>query len=161
EPAFGGESGAAYEWSAYVAGKYNQPNIMDNEPTKLPKRSVEYCAYIIEALETGKPFKFNGNVRNSGMIANLPDECCAEGPIYADRTGLNRTLLGDLPPQCMALNMTNINVQRLAVLAAKTGDPEAVVHACALDPLTSAVLSLKEIREMVTEMLEAEAQWLP
>ncbi|GGD53836.1 alpha-galactosidase [Paenibacillus nasutitermitis] len=161
EPAFGGESGAAYAWSAYVADKYNQPNIMDNEPTKLPARSVEYCAYIIEALETGKPFAFNGNVRNDGMIANLPHDCCAEGPIYADRTGLHRTLLGDLPPQCMALNMTNINVQRLAVLAAKSGDPEAVVHACALDPLTSAVLSLKEIREMVTEMLEAQAQWLP
>ncbi|MCL6459317.1 MAG: alpha-galactosidase [Gorillibacterium sp.] len=161
EPAFGGESGTAYNWSAYVADKYNQPHIMDGEPLKLPPRSVEYCAYIIEALETGKPFKFNGNVRNDGMIANLPAECCAEGPIYADGTGLNRLLVGDLPPQCMAINLTNINVQRLAVLAARSGDPEMVVHACALDPLTSAVLSLKEIREMVTEMLEAEQAWLP
>jgi alpha-galactosidase len=59
------------------------------------------------------------------------------------------------------LNMTNINVQRLAVLAAKSGDPETVVQACALDPLTSAVLTLKEVRDMVTEMLEAEKAWLP
>jgi alpha-galactosidase len=57
--------------------------------------------------------------------------------------------------------MTNINVQRLAVEAALTGDPEHIVHAVALDPLTSAVLTLKEIREMVTEMLQAESQWLP
>ncbi|GGD53990.1 alpha-galactosidase [Paenibacillus nasutitermitis] len=161
EPSFGGESGAYFNWCNYVADKYSQTNILDDEPTALPQRSVEYCAYILEALETGKPFKFNGNVRNDGMIANLPQECCAEGPIFADRNGLNRVLVGDLPAQCMALNLTNINVQRLAVLAAKTGDPEYVVHACALDPLTSAVLSLKEIREMVTEMLEAEQQWLP
>jgi alpha-galactosidase len=58
--------------------------------------------------------------------------------------------------------MTNINVQRLAVEAGMTGDPEKVVQACAMDPLTAASsLTLKEIREMATEMLEAEAQWLP
>ena len=41
------------------------------------------------------------------------------------------------------------------------GDPEAVVHACALDPLTSAVLTLREIREMASEMLEVQREWLP
>jgi len=161
EPSFGGETGAYYNWCNYVANKYKEQNVLDDEPTALPPRSVEYCAYILEALETGKTFKFNGNLRNNGMISNLPDECCAEGPIFVDRTGLHRTLVGELPPQCMALNMTNINVQRLAVLAAKTGDPETVVQACALDPLTSAVLTLKEIRDMVGEMLEAEREWLP
>ncbi len=161
EPSFGGESGAYYTWCTYVANKYKGYDVLEDEPTALPPRSVEYCAYILEALETGKTFKFNGNVRNDGMISNLPAECCAEGPIFADRTGLHRTLVGEIPPQCAALNMTNINVQRLTVLAAKSGDPETIVQACALDPLTSAVLSLKEIREMVTEMLEAEEQWLP
>jgi alpha-galactosidase len=161
EPAFGGESGAAYEWGRYVAEKYKDRDLLAEEPTALPRRSVEYCAYIIEALETGRTFKFSGNVRNDGMIANLPADCCAEGPIYADRTGLHRTLIGELPPQCAALNMTNINVQRLAVLAAKSGDPEMLVQACALDPLTSAVLTLKEIRDMVSELLEAQRHWLP
>lgn len=161
EPSFGGESGAYYKWCTYVADKYRTQDVLADEPTVLPPRSVEYCAYIIEALETGKTFKFNGNIRNDGMITNLPDECCAEGPIFADRTGLNRTIVGELPPQCAALNMTNINVQRLTVLAAKSGDPETVVQAIALDPLTSSVLTLKEIRDMVTEMLEAEREWLP
>ncbi|WP_135552550.1 alpha-galactosidase [Paenibacillus cymbidii] len=161
EPSFGGESGAYYSWCTYVANKYKEQDILAGEPATLPPRSVEYCAYIIEALETGRTFTFNGNVRNDGMIANLPADCCAEGPIYADRTGLHRTLVGELPPQCAALNLTNINVQRLAVLAAKSGDPEAVVQACALDPLTSAVLTLKEIRDMATEMLQAQREWLP
>jgi len=161
EPAFGGESGAAYEWSRYVAEKYMMRDLLADEPAVLPPRSVEYCAYIIEALETGRTFRFSGNLRNNGMITNLPDDCCAEGMVFADRNGLHRTLIGELPPQCAALNLTNINVQRLAVLAAKTGDPETVVQAVALDPLTSSVLTLREIREMVTEMLDAQREWLP
>lgn len=161
EPSFGGETGAYLKWCSFVADKYKERDMLAEESTILPKRSVEYCSYIIEAIETGKIFKFNGNVRNDGMISNLPSDCCAEGPIYADKTGLHRTLVGELPAQCAALNMTNINVQRLAVLAVKTGNPETIVQACALDPLTSSVLTLKEIRDMVSEMLEAEKQWLP
>ena len=103
----------------------------------------------------------DGNVRNDGMIAKLPADCCAEGPIFVDRLGLHKTMVGALPAQCAALNLLNIVVQRLAVLAAMTGDPELIVHACALDPLTAAVLTLREIRDMAAEMLEAEREWLP
>ena len=71
-----------------------------------------------------RPSSFNGNVINGGMITNLPADCCVEGPIYVDRTGLHKTIVGDLPSQCAALNLTNINVQRLAVEAALAGDPE-------------------------------------
>lgn len=74
---------------------------------------------------------------------------------------MHRTIVGELPPQLAALNMTNINVQRLAVHAAYSGDPEDIVHAMALDPLTSAVCTLAEIRQLACEMLEAEKQWLP
>jgi len=161
EPGFGGESGAYYGWCEYVANKYAEGDILAGEPVELPPRSVEYGSYIIEAMETGRTFKLNGNVTNGGMITNLPPDCCAEGPLFADGVGLHKTIVGDLPPQCAALNMTNINVQRLAVEAAITGDPEYIVHACALDPLTSAVLTLKDIREMASEMLAAQRQWLP
>lgn len=161
EPGFGGASGAYYTWSAYVADKYGDQDLLADEPTELPARSIEYGSYVIEALETGRPFKLNGNVRNGGMIRNLPEDCCAEGPIYVDRLGLHKTVVGDLPSQCAALNMTNINVQRLAVEAAMSSDPEAIVYACALDPLSAAVLTLKEIRDMASEMLETERQWLP
>ncbi len=52
------------------------------------------------------------------MITNLPADCCVEVPIYVDRTGIHKTFVGNLPSQCAALNMTNVNVQRLAVEAA-------------------------------------------
>jgi len=161
EPGFGGETGAYYKWGNHVEQKYQEMNILSDDSTRLPARSVEYCSYIIEAIETGKTFKFNGNVRNEGMISNLPYDCCAEGPIFADKMGLHKTIVGDIPPQCAALNLSNISVQRLTVLAAKSGDPDTVVQACAMDPLTSAVLTLDEIREMVAEMLLAEKEWLP
>jgi alpha-galactosidase len=57
--------------------------------------------------------------------------------------------------------MTNVLVQGLTVEASFSGDPELVMQAVALDPLTAAALTLKEIRDMVAEMLEAEARWLP
>ncbi|MCX7706533.1 MAG: alpha-galactosidase [Anaerolineae bacterium] len=161
EPAFGGETGAYYNWCKYVADKYEGQDILAGQPTTLPPRSVEYGSYIIEALETGKTFKLNGNVINEGMITNLPADCCAEYPLFVDRTGIHKTFVGALPSQCAALNMTNINVQRLAVEAGIEGDPEKIVLACAMDPLTGAVLTLKEIRDMAAEMLEAERQWLP
>ena len=162
EPGFGGESGAYVNFSKFVGEKYNNTDMLANEPTALDARSVEYGSYIIEACETGKPFIFNGNIRNNGMIANLPADCCAEGPVCADATGLHPMLAGDLPPQCAALNLTNINVQRLAVIAANNADTEAIVHACALDPLTAASkLSLKEIREMASAMLENQREYLP
>ena len=65
------------------------------------------------------------------------------------------------PKQCAAMNMSNITVQDLAAEAALTGDTELAYWAVAMDPLTSAVLTLKEIREMVNEMFIAEKEWLP
>ena len=161
EPGFGGASGAYYEWCAHADRKYAENFSLDNEPKTLPQRSVEYGSYIIEAIETGKTFKFNGNRRNNGMIANLPEECCAEGPIYADALGLHPVTVGALPASCAALNMSNINVQDLGVKAALESDPEMIVAAAALDPLTSTKCTLNEIREMCIELMEAERQWLP
>jgi len=161
EPGFGGASGAYLNFGNYVEAKYGDQDILADEPVELPSRSIEYGSYVIEALETGRVFKLNGNVINNGMITNLPDDCCAEGPIYVDRTGLHKTIVGNLPSQCAALNLTNINVQRLTVEAALSDDPERIVYACAMDPLTSAVLTLKEIRDMASEMLEASRRWLP
>jgi alpha-galactosidase len=161
EPGFGGQSGAYYEWCSTVAKKYEGKNQLDAESTKLEARSVEYCSYIMEAVVTGKPFKFMGNVRNDGYIDNLPTDCCVEVPTFADDTGLHPVRIGRLPTQCAALCMTNVNVQLLAAEAAIEGDTETLVQAVAMDPLTSAVCTLKEIREMTSEMLEAERRWLP
>jgi alpha-galactosidase len=160
-PAFGGESGAQVRWARLMAERYTDDDVLEEGGTWLPERSHEYGPRIVEAVETGEPFHFQGNRINRGAISNLPSDACIEGPMYADGGGLHGVIVGDLPSQCAALNLTNINVQRLTVEAAVQGDPEAIVHSCALDPLTSAVLTLGEIREMAAEMLEAQREWLP
>ncbi len=161
EPAFGGESGAYYKYCAMLAEKFAKVDPLSIESTELGPRSAEYCSHIIEAMETGNIFRFNGNIRNDGYITNLPQGCCVEVPVYVDRTGLNPTVVGNLPSQCAALNMSNVQVQGLVVEACFTGNPELVMNAVAMDPLTASVLTLQEIREMVAEMLVAEATWLP
>lgn len=161
QPEFGGASGAYYRYCKMIGEKFSSTDALSLESRKLEKRSAEYCSYIIEAIENDKIFRLNGNVRNDGYITNLPNGCCVEVPIYVDGMGLHPTVVGNLPSQCAALNMTNVSVQGLAVEAAVNGDPELAVQAVAMDPLTSAVLTLGEARKMAQEMFAAEAQWLP
>jgi len=124
-------------------------------------RGHEYAAYIINALQGGDIFSFNGNVPNTGLISNLPDDVCVEVPVYVDKGGLHSVHVGDLPPQCVALTHLSVMVEEMAVEAALTGDPEMVYHSIAYDPLSAAVLSLAEIKEMVNEMLEQNRDYLP
>jgi alpha-galactosidase len=157
EPAFGGASGASYYFSKMVAEKYE---LSDSIPFE-SFRSKEYCSYIIEALQTGIPFHFNGNVPNLGWIANLPENATVEVPVIADKEGLHPQTIGALPPHLAGMNQSNLTVQSLAADAAIQGDPELAFWAVAQDPLTAAVLDLKKIRDMVAEMLDAESLWLP
>jgi alpha-galactosidase len=161
EPSFGGETGAYYSWCKTIADYYAAHDPLSFETPALERRSVEYCSWIMEAVATGRPFRFMGNVRNDGYISNLPSGCCVEVPTFADDTGLHPTVVGALPPQCAALCQTNVNVQILAAQAALQSDPELVVQAAALDPLSAAVCTLDEIRRMAAEMLEAQRAWLP
>jgi len=106
-------------------------------------------------------FEFNGNVRNFGLIDNLPVGCCVEVPVIASKAGLRPIHVGSLPPQLAIINNINAQCEELAVEAALTGDPRKVFHAICHDPLTSAVLSLSEIKSMVDEMLLQNREWLP
>ena len=125
------------------------------------KPSVEYGSRIIHSVVTGNEIRINGNVNNDGLISNLPNGCCVEVPCLIDRNGINPCYVGELPPQLAAINRTNVNVQSLIVEAALNRDKEAACHAVMVDPLSSALLTLDEIRKMVDELFTAEKQWLP
>lgn len=130
--------------------------------TDLPaERSREYCARIIEAIETNTPITINANVPNRHLIELLPQGCCVEVPCLVDAAGIQPTRVDDYPPQLAGLNRTNINVQSLVVEACVTGKAEAVHYAALLDPLTAAVCKLPQIHAMVDEMLSAQSRWLP
>lgn len=137
-----------------------QEELASDEP--LPStRSHEYTVQIIEAIENDMLTQVNVSVPNTGLITNLPEGCAVEVPCMVDRRGVHPCHVGALPPQLAALNHSNVRSQELAVHAALHGDRDALYQAIALDPLTAAVLSLREIRAMVDEMLEAQREWLP
>jgi alpha-galactosidase len=69
--------------------------------------------------------------------------------------------VGALPPQCAVLTNLSSSIEEMAVEAALSGDPRLVYQAIAYDPLTAAVLSLAEIKEMVNCMLEKNQNHLP
>ena len=119
------------------------------------KRTGEYASYIMEAMVTNKPFMIGGNVLNTGLITNLPSEACVEVPCLVNKLGIQPTVVGKLPTQLAAMNMTNINCQLLTIEAAVTGKKEHIYQAAMLDPHTGAELSIDHIISMCDEMIEA------
>jgi alpha-galactosidase len=130
------------------------------EPLEI-ERSWEYASVIINSIETGEPSVIYGNVRNTGLITNLPADICVEVPCVVDFTGVNPTHVGEVAPQCAALNRTFSNVCDLTVRAVLEGRRDHVTHAAMLDPNTAATLTLDQIDALVAEMLDAYADMLP
>ncbi len=120
------------------------------------KRSSEYASVIVGAIETGQPVVVHGNTLNRDLIPNLPLDGCVEVPVLVDGTGLHPVHFGPLPPQLAALSATHMYVHELMVQAVLELDREAALGALMLDPLTAAVCSPEEIRQMFEEMWEAE-----
>ena len=130
------------------------------EPLDL-ERGHEYAAYIFNAVFGDNTlYKFNGNVRNFGLVDNLPEGACVEVPVLAGPNGLEPIRVGKMPPQCAILSGTSAQIEEMVVEASLTGNKELVYQAICYDPLTSAVCSLREIRSMVDEMFEANKDWL-
>ncbi len=125
------------------------------------ERGHEFASYIINALQGGDPFEFYGNVPNTNLITNLPQNACVEVPVWASKKGFSPVHVGALPPQVAALDYLSSSVEEMAVEASLTGNPRLVFQAIAYDPLTSAVLSLDEIHKMVNQMFEQNKQYLP
>lgn len=126
------------------------------------ERSHEYASRIMEAIVTGNPYKIGGNVLNTGhLITNLPEYACVEVPCLVDGMGIHPCYVGELPVQCAAMNMTNINVQLLTIEAAHTKKREHVYQAAMLDPHTGSELDIDTIKKMVDELLEAHKEYLP
>lgn len=124
------------------------------------KKTFEYAPEVIHAVCTGKPFRANLNVMNTGLIPNLPGNSVVEVPCYADSEGIHPCYVGELPYSLAALNLTNINVHIGMARAAIGKKKQMIYDAIKMDPLTSAVLTLDQINDMVTEMIEANKQYL-
>ncbi len=143
-------------WQAQVKERLERPLTEEHL-----ERGHEYAAYIINALQGGEMFKFNGNVRNTNLITNLPEGACVEVPVVVDRAGFHPIYVGALPAECALLTGLSSGIEELAIEGSLAGDPVAIYRAIAHDPLTSAVLSLAEIRQMTNELFARHKDYLP
>ncbi|TXS97128.1 alpha-galactosidase, partial [Escherichia coli] len=125
------------------------------------KPSREYASTIMNAIWTGEPSVIYGNVRNDGLIDNLPQGCCVEVACLVDANGIQPTKVGTLPSHLAALMQTNINVQTLLTEAILTENRDRVYHAAMMDPHTAAVLGIDEIYALVDDLIAAHGDWLP
>jgi alpha-galactosidase len=132
-----------------------------DEDTVDLERGHEYAAYIMNAMSGGQPFQFNGNVPNHNLIPNLPHGACIEVPVRASIKGLESVAVGSLPTTIAPLTNLHSQIEEMAVEGILVGDRKLIYQAVAYSPLTAAVLSLAEIKEMVDELFEANRPYLP
>jgi alpha-galactosidase len=130
------------------------------EPLEL-ERGPEYAPQIIHSIETGTRRMVYGNVRNGGLIENLPEDCCVEVPCLVDRAGVQPVRVGSLPPQLAALNRLYLNVCELTVRAALEERRDLLYQAALLDPNTAATLTIDEIVQVCDELIDAHGQRIP
>jgi alpha-galactosidase len=158
----GGDSFYADEWPTWrrSADRWRQRLLEGKEELKV-HRSHEYASSIIQAIVTDRPFVFHGSTWNRGLVDNLPTDGVVEVPILVDKTGYNPCHFGPLPEPCAALNRQHMAVNKLTAEACLERNREKAMLALMLDPLTSAVCSPAEIKEMFERMLKAERKFLP
>jgi len=124
-------------------------------------RSEEYASSIFNAcFGDNTPCLFNGNLRNFGLVSNLPEGCCVEVPSVASANGIQGITVGNLPDILAIMNTQNALCEELAIKGYFTKDREAIYHAIAIDPLASSVLSLAELRQMTDDMFKANSQYV-
>ncbi len=126
------------------------------------KRGFEYAAYIFDAYFGGEAsfYEFNGNVPNTNLIPNLPYGSCVEVPVLVTKGKIRPMYVGNLPEQLAILINTNARCEDLAVAGILEGDREKIFHAILMDPLTGAVCSMQETKDMVDEMFRENEEYL-
>jgi len=153
----------AYIVKEYEKRESNWKELIKEELAKEIKleRGHEYASNIFNAVFGDHTmYEFNGNVRNFNLIDNLPYGCCVEVPVIASKGELRSAHVGALPAQLALLNNISARCEELAVEGSLAGDPEMIYHAVMFDPLTMAVLSLAETRNMVNDMFAANQDYL-
>jgi alpha-galactosidase len=130
-----------------------EPDLLDDA------REGERVVAIMEAIVTGEPLlEMAVNVRNDGLIPNLPPEAVVEVPGMIDGAGVHGISPGPLPEGIADILSARARQQELTVDAALTGSRTLALQALLADPLTP---SLEAAEAMLDEALAVHARHLP
>ena len=158
----GEESFYANNWPTWrKTADENRDKMLSGEKELDLKRSFEYGAWIIESVEKNVPIVVHGNMApNAGCISNLPSDGCIEVACLINHNGFQPIKFGKLPQQMAAICDSNMRFFDLAADAAVQQSKQYAEWALMMDPLTSAVCSPAEIRELTKRLFQAEAEYL-
>jgi alpha-galactosidase len=132
-----------------------------SERLEVRSEATEYAPQVIHSLETGTQRVISANVANLGLIDNLPARFAVEVPTLLDGLGAHPVHVGELPPQCAAVNRGYVGPAELAVRAAVEGDPRLVRAAAMVDPNAAASLTVDQIWELCNALVAAHGDLLP
>ncbi|MGF1777423.1 alpha-glucosidase/alpha-galactosidase [Vibrio nomapromontoriensis] len=144
-----------------IAGWHKQAEKYRHAETIEVKQSKEYASKIVNSIWTGEPSVIYGNVRNEGLIDNLPQDCAVEVPILVDENGIQPVRIGCIPAHLAALIRTNVGVQEMVVEAFSTQNRDHLYYAAMLDPHTAAELDLDQIWDLVDELIATHGDYIP
>lgn len=158
-----GETGFyANNWPRWRAEADDQMRrIIAGQEAVVLERGPEFASYIMEAIATDVPAVIYGNVPNTGLITNLPQDGIVEVACLVNKMGVQPVHFGKLPTQLAALDAAHMAFHDLVTTAVLEHSREAAFYALMVDPLTAAVCSPAEIRAMFEEMVAVEARYLP
>ena len=152
---------------AFSLNLRSDPDRFDNKVKEFMEKPIaeklsgEYAANIFNArMGDNTPFSFNANVINNGSIENLPYDACVEIPVIASADGYERKFRGKLPDAAAIMVAQTAGIENLVVDAWHERSKQKVYQAVSLDPLSSAVLSLEEIKSMCDELFEVNKEYL-
>ena len=125
----------------------------------ISRRSGERAFDIISGILTDSNHsELAVNIRNDGLISNLPQDAIVEVPAVVGSDGIAGVGIGKLPMGIAALCRTQIGVQELVVEAAVTGDRRTALQALLADPVIPGFHAAEKILD---ELLALEADYLP
>lgn len=127
----------------------------------LPSGEAVLVVDIIEALMENKNAVYVVNTLNKGAIENLPFDAIVEVSSVVGGYGIIPMHVGKLPPPLAAVLSNHVEVQRLTVEAALTGDRSLAFQALLQDPQVAAKLKPDEVGKLLDDLLNVHAQYLP
>mgnify|MGYP005848477637 CR=1 FL=1 len=139
------------------AGGSAEERMLEGRP-RLTK-SGEFAFDIIASIVANRQAFIEAvNIRNDGLIANLPDWAVVEVPAVAGADGLKGVQVGALPAGIAALLSPQVHVQDLVVEAAVHGSRELALQAMLADPM---VQSAEAAEKCLDELLSVHREYLP
>lgn len=122
-------------------------------------REGERVVSIMQAIVVDRPLlELAVNVRNDGLIPNLPTEAVVEVPGMVDGRGVHGIAVGALPEGIAGILAARARQQELTVDAALAGDRALALQALLADPLVPAV---ETAAAMLDEALHTHEVFLP